>query len=158
MGRLGRPAAALHIVRSAAVNLTEINTTQPKGNILQNAIVSQRERGHTPMILRSWKLISRTATAVAIGGGLAIVVGSAMAQTPRVPTIVTVCAPCHGVKGDGGDVEKPNLAGQKSIYIRLQLLAFRSGKRKHPQMQSIVRNLNDREIDQLVVYYSTLVP
>lgn len=105
-------------------------------------------------------MISRTRVAAMamIGGVLAIVLGPAIAQTPRVPRIVTVCAPCHGTRGDGGDVEKPNLAGQKSIYLRLQLLAFRSGKRKHPQMQSIVRSLNDREIDQLVVYYSTLVP
>lgn len=101
---------------------------------------------------------SRAAAAIAMAGGLALLLTPAAAQPPRPPTIVTLCAPCHGVKGDGGDVEKPNLAGQKSIYLRLQLLAFRSGKRKHPQMRSVVRNLNDREIDQLVVYYSTLVP
>lgn len=102
--------------------------------------------------------MARAVAMAMIGGGLTTAPGHVMAQTPRVPTVVAVCAPCHGVKGDGGDVEKPNLAGQKSIYIRLQLLAFRSGKRKHPQMQSVVRSLNDREIDQLVVYYSTLVP
>jgi len=110
------------------------------------------------MMIRLGKSIVRAITAAVIGGGLITVPSHAMAQTPRVTTVVAVCAPCHGVKGDGGDVEKPNLAGQKSIYIRLQLLAFRSGKRKHPQMQSVVRSLSDREIDQLVVYYSTLVP
>ena len=81
-----------------------------------------------------------------------------LAQTRLVPGIVTVCAPCHGIDGTGGDVEKPNLAGQKSIYLRDQLLAFRSGKRKHPDMHSISRALTDREIDQLVVYFSTLAP
>src|SRR5664279_5000622 len=110
------------------------------------------------MISRLWRRICRTAVAAVLGGGFFIAEGAALAQSPSVPRIVTVCAPCHGVKGDGGDVEKPNLAGQKSIYLRLQLLAFRSGKRKHPKMQSIVRGLNDREIDQLVIYYSTLVP
>ena len=109
------------------------------------------------MMLWTWKGMSRTAAGV-VSGGLAIALSPANAQTARVPTIVTVCAPCHGVKGDGGDVEKPNLAGQKSIYLRLQLLAFRSGKRRHPRMQSVVRSLRDSEIDQLVVYYSTLVP
>lgn len=99
--------------------------------------------------------LARSACAVA---ALLFASGGAMAQPPRVPTIVAVCAPCHGMKGDGGDVEKPNLAGQKGIYLRLQLLAFRSGKRKHREMQSVVRNLSDREIDQLVGYYSTLVP
>ena len=82
----------------------------------------------------------------------------ASAQTNRPPAIVTVCAPCHGIDGTGGDVEKPNLAGQKSIYIRQQLMAFRTGKRRHPEMKSIARDLTDREIDQLVIYYSTLVP
>jgi cytochrome c553 len=85
-------------------------------------------------------------------------VGGAEADTRRAPAIVAVCAPCHGVEGTGGDVEKPNLAGQKSIYLRQQLLAFRTGKRKHPDMRTISRELTDREIDQLVVYYSTLVP
>ncbi|MCE3256427.1 MAG: cytochrome c-554 [Nitrobacter vulgaris] len=88
--------------------------------------------------------------------GAHVEIASAQANNP--PAIVEVCAPCHGVDGTGGDVEKPNLAGQKSIYIREQLLAFRSGKRRHPDMKSIVRDLSDREIDQLVVYYSTLSP
>jgi cytochrome c553 len=80
------------------------------------------------------------------------------AQTQGTPAIVTVCAPCHGARGDEGNVEQPNLAGQKSIYLRNQLLAFRSGKRRHPDMGTIGRALTDREIDQLVVYYSTLPP
>lgn len=74
------------------------------------------------------------------------------------PTIVTVCTPCHGANGTGGDVDVPNIAGQKSIYLREQLLAFRAGRRKHPEMKTIGRTLTDREIDQIVVYYSTLVP
>ncbi|WP_166308910.1 c-type cytochrome [Bradyrhizobium sp. 2S1] len=85
-------------------------------------------------------------------------VGIASAQTSNPPAIVEVCTPCHGINGTGGDVEKPNLAGQTSIYIREPLLAFRSGKRKHPDMKSIARDLSDREIDQLVIYYSTLPP
>jgi cytochrome c553 len=85
-------------------------------------------------------------------------VRNANAQVNNPPAIVEVCRPCHGANGTGGDVEKPNLAGQKSIYIREQLLAFRSGKRKHPDMKLVARDLSDREIDQLVIYYSTLSP
>ena len=83
---------------------------------------------------------------------------AASAQSNSVPSIAAACAPCHGLDGTGGDVEKPNLAGQKSIYLREQLLAFRTGKRKHPEMKLIAHDLSDREIDQLVIYYSTLVP
>jgi cytochrome c553 len=82
----------------------------------------------------------------------------ASAQSNSVPSIAAACAPCHGLDGTGGDVEKPNLAGQKSIYLREQLLAFRTGKRRHPDMKLIARDLSDRDIDQLVIYYSTLVP
>jgi cytochrome c553 len=89
---------------------------------------------------------------------LSAVLGKASAQANRTPAVIAVCAPCHGVDGTGGDVEKPNLAGQKSIYIRQQLLAFRAGERKHPDMKIIARDLTDREIDQVVTYYSTLTP
>lgn len=95
--------------------------------------------------------------AIAIGY-LALGVQSANAETSHAPAIVAVCAPCHGADGTGGDVEIPNLAGQKSIYLRQQLEGFRAGVRKHPEMKPIARELTDREIDQLVVYYSTLAP
>lgn len=79
------------------------------------------------------------------------------AQTTRAPAIVAVCAPCHGADGTTGNVETPNLAGQKAIYLRQQLLAFRDGRRKHPDMKTISWDLTEREINQLVVYYSTLI-
>jgi cytochrome c553 len=81
-----------------------------------------------------------------------------LAEGARQPAIVAICANCHGSDGTTGTVVTPNLAGQKSIYLRQQLLAFRSGARKHPDMKVISRDLTDREIDQVVVYYSTLQP
>jgi cytochrome c553 len=80
----------------------------------------------------------------------------AQAESPAMPTVASVCAPCHGLDGVGRDVEVPNIAGQHSIYLREQLLAFKSGRRKHPEMYFVGRHLTDREIDELVVYYSTL--
>ena len=80
------------------------------------------------------------------------------AQSSQVPSIISVCASCHGADGATGNVETPVLAGQKGIYLRLQLLAFRSAKRKHPEMTMIGRDLTDREIDQIVLYYSMLPP
>jgi cytochrome c553 len=79
-------------------------------------------------------------------------------STKTAPTIATVCAPCHGLDGVGRDVEIPNIAGQHSIYLREQLLAFKSGRRKHPEMYFVGRHLTDSEIDELVAYYSTLPP
>jgi cytochrome c553 len=100
----------------------------------------------------SWPQCMAVVLAVAFGMGAEPL----RAQTSRPPAIVSVCAPCHGADGTSGTVEQPNLAGQKSIYLRQQLLAFRTGKRRHPEMREIGRHLTDREIDQIVVYYSTL--
>ena len=82
----------------------------------------------------------------------------AVAQSSAAPAVAAVCAPCHGLDGIGHDVEVPNLAGQHSIYLRKQLLAFKSGRRKHPEMYFVGRHLNDQEIDELVLYFSTLPP
>ncbi|HUI95759.1 MAG TPA: c-type cytochrome [Xanthobacteraceae bacterium] len=82
----------------------------------------------------------------------------AAAESVRRPAVVAVCTPCHGVDGRGVNVEIPNLAGQPGIYLREQLLAFRSGTRRHPQMKGLARSLNDREINALVGYFSILPP
>ena len=74
----------------------------------------------------------------------------AVAQSTAAPAVAAVCAPCHGLDGTGHDVEVPNLAGQHSIYLRKQLLAFKGGRRKHPEMYFVGRNLNDQDIDELV--------
>jgi cytochrome c553 len=80
------------------------------------------------------------------------------AQSAGPPAVVKVCMPCHGVNGQGHDVETPTLAGQSGIYLYNQLMAFRSGARKHPSMKTVARNLTDREIEQIVTYYSILPP
>jgi cytochrome c553 len=80
------------------------------------------------------------------------------AQPKLAPVVASVCLPCHGLDGIGHDVEVPNLAGQHSVYPGEQLLAFKNGRRKHPEMYFIGRHLTDREIDELVAYYSTLPP
>lgn len=91
------------------------------------------------------------------GGVVLAATGQGRAQaTP--PPVVALCAPCHGPDGGSGNVEVPNLAGQHSIYLYAQLRAFRAGRRKHPDMKGVAGDLTDREIEQIVVYYSTLPP
>ncbi len=82
----------------------------------------------------------------------------AAAQSAQAPAIVRVCAECHGSDGDAGNVETPRLAGQSGIYLYNQLTAFRTGKRKHPEMKAVARELTDREIEEIVLYYSLLPP
>ncbi len=98
------------------------------------------------------------AAATAIGLGWLCGLPYAGAQSARRPAIVLVCAPCHGFDGRSVNVEIPNLAGQPGIYLREQLLAFRAGTRRHPQMKGLARGLTDREINELVGYFSILPP
>ena len=80
------------------------------------------------------------------------------AQSTAVPAVAAFCAPCHGLDGIGHDVEIPNLAGQHDVYMRKQLLAFKNGQRKHPEMRYIAGDITDQEVDELVRYYSKLRP
>lgn len=49
-----------------------------------------------------------------------------------------------------------NLSGQQKEYIVAQLEAFRSGKRRHEQMSIIAKMLNDDDIENLAVWYSSI--
>jgi cytochrome c553 len=100
----------------------------------------------------------RVAMALVASVGTIAAYRDAKAQAANYPTIVTVCAPCHGIDGKGRDVETPNLAGQSGIYLHNQLMAFRNGTRRHPPMKGIARDLTDKEIDAVVSYYAILPP
>ncbi len=82
----------------------------------------------------------------------------ANAQAATTPPAVHFCEPCHGLDGIGHDIEIPNLAGQHDVYMRNQLMAFKKGRREHPEMRYMARKLSDKDIDALVVYYSKLRP
>ena len=84
--------------------------------------------------------------------------GKTEMQATEPTNLVATCAPCHGFEGIGKDVEIPNLAGQHDVYLTYQLRAFRGGKRKHPDMSFMARDLTDAEIDALASYYSGLPP
>ena len=67
------------------------------------------------------------------------------------------CAPCHGFDGVGQDDGIPNLAGQHRAYLERQLLAFRSGARRHPQMNFFARQASQDELAAILDYYAGLV-
>lgn len=84
--------------------------------------------------------------------------GKAEVQATAATNLIATCAPCHGFEGIGKDVEIPNLAGQHDVYLASQLRAFRSGRRKHPDMSFMARDLTEAEINALATYYSGLPP
>ena len=66
-----------------------------------------------------------------------------------------VCSDCHGVTGIS-DVENfPNLAGQKEMYLAIQLKAFKAGKRKDEEMNLIAKQLTDAEIANVAAFYAS---
>ncbi len=66
------------------------------------------------------------------------------------------CVACHGLDGIARQPDAGNLAGQNAMYLRNQLEAFRSGKRRHPQMNVIAKELSDEEIADLAAWYSAI--
>ena len=69
---------------------------------------------------------------------------------------VPACMSCHGPSGSGIAPNFPRLAGQHATYIEAQLLAFKSGTRNNPMMQTIAFPLSEEQIKQLALYISAL--
>ncbi|WP_333875882.1 c-type cytochrome [Methylobacter sp.] len=68
------------------------------------------------------------------------------------------CVSCHGPKGNSSNAQWPNLAAQQSTYLANQLKAFKAGDRINPMMQSMAANLNNEDIANLAVYFSSQQP
>lgn len=83
---------------------------------------------------------------------------SAFAQSPAQlgEQKAKLCIACHGNKGISNNPVWPNLAGQKSQYIVLQLKDFRDNRRQNPLMNSLVQTLSDQDIENLAAYFSSL--
>jgi cytochrome c553 len=72
------------------------------------------------------------------------------------PGISAACQACHGSDGISVVPIVPNLAGQKEQYIKSQLLAFKSGDRKHDIMTPIAAQLSAGDIDTLAAFWTSL--
>ncbi|HZO21691.1 MAG TPA: c-type cytochrome [Steroidobacteraceae bacterium] len=93
---------------------------------------------------------------------------SAAAPTSQTPfsdgtvqagtTKSAVCSSCHGPSGNSTNPEWPRLAGQSAVYIAEQLKLFKSAVRNNPVMMPMASTLNDRDIDDIAVYYEAQTP
>jgi len=66
------------------------------------------------------------------------------------------CQTCHGTDGLATMAMVPNLSGQREDYTIIQLEAYRSGKRQHPQMSIIAQSLSDEDIRNLAAWYASI--
>lgn len=63
------------------------------------------------------------------------------------------CIACHGDTGVATASAYPNLNGQWEQYLRLQLIAYRSGRRENGIMNGFAMALTDDEIRALAAFY-----
>lgn len=73
--------------------------------------------------------------------------------------LLTPCASCHGVVGQGGKLEASALAGQNPLYFVRTMLDYQSGVRHNDSakgMATFARKLSRREIEALASFYADL--
>ena len=63
------------------------------------------------------------------------------------------CIACHGLQGESLAPIYPKLNGQWEKYLRLQLYAYRDGKRDNAIMNGLAATLSDDEIRALAEHY-----
>jgi cytochrome c553 len=68
------------------------------------------------------------------------------------------CAACHGPDGNANIPGTPSLAGQPVYFTHWQLIKFRDGRRKDPQMSAFAKNLSDADMADLAAYYEAQQP
>lgn len=92
--------------------------------------------------------------AAAIGAGVEPTrAGDAVAGRARAHV---VCQACHGEDGKAVLVGAANLSGQEKEYLVRQLQAFRSGSRRHEQMNIIAKSLSDADIENVSEWYASI--
>ncbi|MFN3750191.1 MAG: c-type cytochrome [Thiobacillus sp.] len=69
-----------------------------------------------------------------------------------------VCLACHGADGNSVAAANPKLAGMNEEYLYKQLSEFKSGARKNPIMNGMVKDLTDADLHNLAAYFSLQQP
>ena len=70
----------------------------------------------------------------------------------------TMCAGCHGINGIGKQRDVPNIAGQRPVYLHLELKVYQAGGRSNKIMTNTVKYMNEDAILKVSAYYASLVP
>jgi len=64
------------------------------------------------------------------------------------------CGACHGADGNATIPGTPSLSGQPVYFTHWQLIKYRDGRRKDPQMSPVAKNLSDTDMADLAAYYA----
>lgn len=71
---------------------------------------------------------------------------------------LTMCASCHGINGVSSQKGVPNIAGQRPVYMHLELKIYQAGKRGNTTMTNTVKYINDDAIMKVSAYYASQDP
>lgn len=81
--------------------------------------------------------------------------GSSEAAGRGATLALQQCTMCHGIRGVSV-ANAPNLAGQYPEVVIKQMTDYRQGDRLNSIMQAMARNLSERDIGDVAVYYANL--
>src|SRR5665647_819920 len=71
---------------------------------------------------------------------------------------LTMCAGCHGSDGVSTQKGVPNIAGQRPVYLHLELKIYQAGGRGNKTMTNTVKYMNDDAIMKVSAYYASQDP
>ena len=69
-----------------------------------------------------------------------------------------ICIGCHGRDGNSTNPEYPKLAGQVPAYLYKQIFDFKKGLRKDETMSSMALSIDDKDVADVVVFFSNQKP
>ncbi len=69
-----------------------------------------------------------------------------------------VCSQCHGIRTTSAEAPFPALAGRDADYLEVALKQYRNKTRVSDIMNHIAGSLSNRDIHNIVAYYSRLKP
>ena len=100
--------------------------------------------------------------AVALGFLYALAASAVYAQSKADPARgaakAAVCAACHGTPERPPLAGMPTLAGQQEQFLVLQMFLMREGLRDVPQMAGTLKDLSDRDLDDVAAYFARQKP
>ena len=68
------------------------------------------------------------------------------------------CGYCHGLNGISSDEHRPHLAGQRTVYLYREMLAYKEGARSNTMMREAVAFLDADALLKTAIYYASLTP
>jgi cytochrome c553 len=105
----------------------------------------------------SWAQVPATTQPITAAERAALFPGRNMIEQGRA-IAESSCARCHGLDGISEEAQRPNLAGQRTVYLYRVIQAYQVGQRVDDSMGHAGGFLNDEGMLSVAAYYASLEP